>query len=106
MIPTAPIPDALFVLESIKRGRTLYERVGSVLDIVEPLLGVDRSLGEHAYVRRQGNGWLFVTKDQSDTIYGPTGTPLRGQERYDWIDDQNSIRRGYLKQKFRDLIPS
>ena len=45
MIPTGPIPDALFLPETLKRGRTLYERIDSILEIAEPLLGVDRAAG-------------------------------------------------------------
>lgn len=96
MIPTSPIPDALFVPEKMKRGRTLWDRMTSILDIAEPILGVDRSSGDRAYIRRQGDGWLFVTRDPEDTIYFPLNTPLRGRPRYNWIDRPDGIRRGYL----------
>ncbi len=90
-------PDALFVLENMKRGRTLIDRINSILDIAEPLLGVDRSKGERAYIRRQGNGWLFITRDPEDTIYYALRTPLQGRPRYVWVDDSDGIRLGYLQ---------
>ncbi len=101
MIPTAPIPDALMVPEKLKRGRTLFERMCSILDFAEPMLGVDRSKGERAYIHRQPRGWLFLTKDQFDTIYHPLRTPLQGRPRYAWIDGQDGIRRGYLTEAAR-----
>jgi hypothetical protein len=95
-IPTSPIPDALFVPERMKRGRTWYERMESILDIAEPLLGVDRTRGDRAYIRRQGDGWLFVTRDPKDTIYFPLSTPFRGRPRYHWLDGADGIRRGHF----------
>ena len=103
MIPTGPIPDALFVPEKMKRGRTLGDRVDSVLAVAEPLLGVDRPAGQRAYIRRQGDGWLFVTRSPDDTIYFPLNTPFRGRPRYDWIDGPDGIRRGYLKPEAREF---
>ena len=96
MIPTSPIPDALFVPEKMKRGRTLYERMNSILEIAEPLLGVERNRGDRAYIRRQGDGWLFVTRDPDDTIYFPVNSALRGRPRYHWLDGADGIRRGHL----------
>ena len=92
------LPDALFIPERMKKGRTLSERMNSILDIAEPLLGVQRLKQERAYIRRQGNGWLFITKNPEDTIDYPLGMPLQRRPRYQWIDDDNGIRRGYLKQ--------
>lgn len=102
MIPTSPIPDALFVPEAVKRGRTLFERIESILAIAEPILGVDRARGDRAYIRRQGDGWLFVTRDPQDTIYFPLDSPLRGRPRYRWIDGMDGIRRGYLVTEAAD----
>jgi hypothetical protein len=98
---TAPTPDALFVRESAKRGRTLIERINSILDIAEPMLGVVRQEGERGYIRRQGDGWLFITKDPNDTIYWPLRTPLQGRPRYHWGDGADGIRRGYLMAEAR-----
>jgi hypothetical protein len=96
MIPTSPVPDALFIPEKMKRGRTLYERMNSILEVAEPLLGVDRARGDRAYIRRQGDGWLFVTRDPHDTIYFPLNTALCGRPRYNWLDEADGIRRGHL----------
>lgn len=102
MIPTSHIPDALFVPEASKRGRTLFERIESILAIAEPMLGVDRTRGARAYIRRQGDGWLFVTRDPQDTIYFPLDSPLRGLPRYRWIDGADGIRRGHLVTEAAD----
>jgi len=96
MIPTSPVPDALFISEKMKRGRTLYERMNSILELAEPLLGVDRARGERAYIRRQGDGWLFVTRDPNDTIYFPLNTAFRGRPRYHWLEGAHGIRRGHF----------
>ncbi len=96
MVTNGPIPDALFIPETMKRGRSLYERIDSILSLAEPLLGADRARGDRAYIRRQGDGWLFVTRDPIDTIYFPLNTPLRGRPRYHWLDGTDGIRRGYL----------
>jgi len=96
MIPTRLVPDALFIPEKMKRGGTLYERMNSILEIAEPLLGVDRARGDRAFIRRQGDGWLFVTCDPQDTIYFPLNSALRGRPRYHWLDGADGIRRGHL----------
>jgi hypothetical protein len=96
MTPTAPIPDALFIPESLKRGRTLRERIDSVLDLAEPILGVDRAKGERAWIRRQPGGMLFVSRDPNDTICHPDASPFRGRHRYAWVAGADGIRRGWL----------
>ncbi len=98
MTPTAPIPDALFIAESLKRGRTFAERLGSVLDLAEPILGVDRRAGQHAYVRKHTGGQLFITRDPADTIYHCTTSPMRGRDRYVWMAGPDGIRRGWLTE--------
>ena len=75
----------------------MVERVGSICDLAEPLLGVDRAAGQHAWVRQQPHGWLFVTRDNRDTINYPNNHPRSGHPRYDWVDGDDGIRRGYLK---------
>jgi hypothetical protein len=102
MIPTSPTPDALFIPERLKQGRTWYERMNSILDIAEPLLGVDRTRGDRAYIRRQGDGWLFVTRDPEDTIYFSLSTPFRGRARYQWLDRADGIRQGHLVPEARN----
>ena len=97
-------PDALMIPEKLKLGRRQIERINSILEIGEPLLGVDRSRGERAYVRRQGDGWLFVTKDPSDTIDHPLRSRLQGRPRYDWIEGKDGIRCGYLKMEASSAV--
>jgi hypothetical protein len=94
--PIVKRPDALMIAEKLKGGRRQIERINSILDIGEPLLGIDRSCGERAYVRRQCDGWLFITRDPQDTIFYPLRSQLRGKPRYDWIAYKDGIRLGYL----------
>lgn len=101
-VSTSLAPDALCIPEGLKRGRTLWERMNSILDLAEPLLDVDRAKGDRAFIRRQGDGWLFVTRDPKDTLYFPLNTPLRGRPRYRWLDAQDGIRRGYLVPEARN----
>lgn len=103
MIPTSPTPDALFVPERLKRGATQYERICSILDLAEPILGVNREAGEKGYIRKQGDGWLFITKDPEDLIGFPNNTPLRGRPRYDWVEGHDGIRRGFLTPAAREM---
>lgn len=104
MIDQTAVPDAILVPEKLKRGRTLIERIHSVLDIAEPILGVDRAGGERAYVRRQGDGGLFITRSPADTMFWPLESPLRGRPRYCWIPGGDGIRRGYLVPEAREAI--
>jgi hypothetical protein len=104
MTPIVPAPDALLVPAKLKRGRTLFERMCSILDLAEPMLRVDRSKGERAYIREQPQGWLFITKDQFDTIYHPLRTPMQGRPRYTWLDGQDGIRRGYVTEAARRVM--
>jgi hypothetical protein len=101
MVPTGPIPDALIIPDKMKRGRTLAERVHSILAFAEPMLDVDRHAGHRAYIRPRDGGWMFVTRSPDDTIYGPLNSPFRGRPRYDWIDCPDGIRLGYLRDEFR-----
>jgi len=80
-----------------KKGPRMVDRVASICDIAEPLLGVDRTNGGHAWIRQQPHGRLFVTRDPLDTINFPNDHPQSGQSRYDWVDGPDEIRRGYLK---------
>lgn len=102
-IPTAPLPDALQIPDRYKRGGSLAERINSIADIADPLLGVDESRGERSQIKKQ-RGFSFVTKDPADTLYFPTNTPLRGSPRYHWIDRPDGIRLGYLTPEAREMI--
>jgi hypothetical protein len=89
-------PDALFLPESAKSGGRIFDRVAAVCRIAEPLLGVDRSAGERAYIRKQPHGRLFITRDPADTILFPTGHARSGTPRYRWERLADGAERGYL----------
>jgi hypothetical protein len=90
------VPDALFLPSNRKVGSRMSERVRSVTDIAEPLLGVDRPAGERAWIRQQGPDWLFITKDTRDTLFFPTNHPRSGTSRYTWMNQPDGSRFGYL----------
>ncbi len=89
-------PDALMLPEGRKQGTRMVERVASIADIAEPLLQVDRAQGEHAYIRLQNNGKLFVSKSIFDTIYFPKDHERDGQPRYRWVSQPDGSEFGYL----------
>jgi hypothetical protein len=95
-LDTVGRPDALFLSASRKRGPRLADRVGSIADVAEPILGADRSAGLRAHIRQQGNDWLFVTLDPADTINFQQTHPKHGQPRYAWINQPDGSRFGYL----------
>jgi hypothetical protein len=94
-----PRPDAVMVpAEFLPRPGTgtIFSRVGSMADLVEPLLGCEHKT-ERAYMRKlprdQG---IFCTRDPHDTIVFPTGHALEGQPRYRWVSQPDGIELGYL----------
>ena len=89
-------PHALIFPESWKQGRTQIDRIDSILAIAEPLLGVDRSQGERAYIRRQPGGHLFITKDPQDTLQFRVGHPREGKSRYNWVVHPDGSQHGFL----------
>jgi hypothetical protein len=89
-------PDALFLPEALKRGGRMIDRVASIADVAEPLLGVNRARGERAYIRLQGNGKLFITKSVTDTIYFPKSHLRECQPRYRWELQPDGAEFGYL----------
>lgn len=90
-------PDALLLPASFAHGQALRDRIDSVLAVAEPLLRVDRSTGERAYIRRQHGDLLFVTKDPFDTMFHPMNSELQGRPRYRWDKPrEDGIRFGYL----------
>ncbi|MGC8638731.1 MAG: hypothetical protein ACP5XB_02500 [Isosphaeraceae bacterium] len=99
-MPTRP-PDALMLPEAWKRGETQYDRIDSILAIAEPLLNVDRSKGERAYIRRQPGGRLFVTADPQDTMQFPIGHSQEGRSRYNWVASPDGAEYGYLIEDAR-----
>lgn len=97
-----PCHDAVILLAHWLRDRSIDLQLDAfgipaepvflrLCDIAEPLLGVDRSAGERAYVRVQDGTWIFITKDPMDTLFFADGTP-----RYEWTDGPDGIRRGRL----------
>lgn len=96
------IPDALMIPESRKTGARMIDRVASILDLAEPLLGVDRGRGERGYIRVQPNGRLFVTKSPADTILFPKGHPLDGRPRYRWTAAGDEVELGFLAAESPD----
>ena len=91
-----PNPDALMLPEDRKHGARMVDRVASIADIAEPLLGIDRTRGERAYIRLQGNGKLFVLQIVFDTILFPKDHQRDGQPRYRWILQPDGSEFGYL----------
>ena len=89
-------PDALFLPETIKAGARQIDRINSVLEVAEPMLGVDRGRGERAYIRRQPGGRLFITRDPADTLLHPVGHPLEGADRYRWSPRADGVEFGFL----------
>lgn len=94
--------DALIIPESWKRGDTQLDRIDSILQVAEPLLGVDRSRGGRAYIRRQPGGKLFITASPQDTLSFPSGHPLQGRSRYGWTPHADGTERGVLVAEARN----
>lgn len=90
------IPDAIKCPSSWKNGNNSLERALSLLDIVEPILATDLSIGERAYMRAQQFGEFFVTKDVTDTLFFPKGHALEGATRYNWVKKDEGVYYGYL----------
>jgi hypothetical protein len=97
-VHTRKTPDALLLPETLKAGARQIDRINSVLNIAEPILEVDRGLGERGYIRRQPGGRLFITKDPADTLLYPVGHPREGSERYRWSARPDGIELGYLEK--------
>jgi hypothetical protein len=93
--------DAMIVPESWKTGGTQLDRIDSILRVAEPILGVDRTRGGRAYIRRQPGGRLFITTDPRDTISFPIGNPREGRPRYTWTPYPDGSERGSLVEEAR-----
>jgi hypothetical protein len=87
---TAGRPDALFLSEALKRGARLVDRVTSICEIAEPILG------GRAFIRRQPHGRLFITRSIEDTILFPLDHPQSGRPRYRWVRQADGSEWGYL----------
>jgi hypothetical protein len=89
-------PDALILPAARKSGARMSERVRSVCDIAEPLLGVDFAAGERAWIRQQPHGRLFITRNIQDTMLFALDHPRSGQPRYRWVPQADGSEWGYL----------
>lgn len=91
-----PRPDMIELPSSAKRGGYQLDRINAVLDVAEPLLGVDRNVGERGYVREQPDGRIYVSRNPLDYLYHAPGHPRAGQPRYRWADGPDGAKLGYL----------
>ncbi len=89
-------PDALLFPAGRKRGDRLVDRVASIAEAAEPILGVDRAAGERAWIRQQPHGRLFISREPADTILFPIDHRLAGQPRYRWVRQPDGSEWGYL----------
>jgi hypothetical protein len=89
-------PDALMLPANVKRGVRLAQRVNSICEIAEPLLGVNRAAGERAWVRQQPHGQLFITRRPDDSLCFARGHPRSGQPRYRWEKRSDGSEWGFL----------
>ena len=66
-------PDAVMIDQKKAVGDRLLDRLKSVTDISDAILGVDRKKGERSLVRLQPPPWdkAFITKSLDDTINFP-----------------------------------
>jgi hypothetical protein len=91
-----PNPDALMLPQDRKQGARMVDRVASIADIAEPILGIDRTRGQRAYIRLQPNGKLFISPDVRDTILFAKDHERDGLPRYHWILQPDGSELGYL----------
>jgi hypothetical protein len=95
--PPAPRkPDALFLSAHVKKGARFVNRVASIANIAEPLLGVDRAKNQRAHIRVQPGHKLFITASEHDTILFPKWHDRDGEPRYDWQKQDDGSEFGYL----------
>jgi len=83
-------PDALMLPQSWIRGKRLPDRVASILDRADPILGGP------GRIRMMPHGRLFLTCSIEDTILFPTDHPRSGQPRYRWERQPDGSEWGYL----------
>ena len=100
-MPEDRIPDALFVPPTFKVGPKSADRMQSILNIAEPLLGVDRSKGERGWMRKQHGDRTFIVRGgktgpaPKDTIYFASNHERAGDERYNWVTREDGLELGY-----------
>jgi len=83
-------PDALLFPAAWTRGRRLPDRVASIADLAEPILGC------RAWIRKQPHDRLFISPAIGDTILFPSEHPRSGQPRYRWVQQPDGSEFGYL----------
>jgi hypothetical protein len=88
-------PDALLLPGEVRQGKRMVDRVRSVCDLAEEIMGLDRSVGQRAWIRIQPHGKMFITADPADTLLYTTGHQLAGQSRYRWERRGDGIEWGY-----------
>ena len=96
---TEPKSDPVEIVDAVKvptpKGLTGRAKSDAILDVAEPLLGVDRSRGDRAWARNQ-EWFYFVTRDRQDTMFFPKGHPREGRPRYRWETRPDGVCLGRL----------
>jgi hypothetical protein len=90
------IPDAVKVPGHLAAGHNSVQRAGSIVDVAEALLGVDRSIGERGHCCGLPTGEFFCRKSPHDTLFFPHGHKLEGHPRYNWVVQDDGTTFGYL----------
>ena len=78
----------------------LADRVASIADIAEPLLG------GRAWIRKQPHDRLFISLWPEDTILFPTDHDRSGQPRYRWEKHPDGSEFGYLVEGAEPCLTS
>lgn len=89
-------PDAVILPAAFKTGARVVHRLKSILKVAEPILEVDRAAGERAWIRRQPDLTLFVTRDVADSLLFRTGHDREGESRYKWTPQPDGSQIGVL----------
>jgi hypothetical protein len=92
----AKIPDAVKIPQNWAYGDSSVERNESLVVAVEPMLGVDRSIGERAWGVAHGDGMVFFRKNYHESMFFPHGHKLEGHPRYNWVVQPDETVFGYL----------
>lgn len=94
-------PDAYLYHESLKRGRTMVER------LTNDRQRLGTPTGQQAWSTRGiGNGWWFATPKASDSFLFPIDHPRAKEPRYDWEDMEEGLKRGFLKPDEPEPTPN
>jgi hypothetical protein len=98
-------PDALMLPVTLKRGARLSDRVASLVEVAEEMLGIDpRSANpDRAWCRQQPHQRVFVTRDPADTILFGRDSSRAGQPRYRWVKQSDGVEFGWLVEGGGDV---